>query len=183
MLQFATGDDLETWLRARDVNPSLWGRGAAKTVADLWAEIRKGESVMREEPPLRSVQAVTVVVRRGDSILIEARQAFAGGRSRERNRPPSEKMHPGESYTDAALRCLSEELGVDEREVQLHRHTYRQHVWDDDPASYPGLWTRYMFHIVNASVQGLPLEDFCTTEQATGPGEPIGLHYWEWRKP
>ena len=182
MLQFATEDELERWLRARGVDLSHWGRGAAKTVADLWAEIRKGESVMQEEPPLRSVQAVRVVVRRGDTVLIEARQAFDGGRRRERNRPPSEKMHPGEPYTDAAMRCLREELGVDERDVQLHEQTYRRKVWEGNPASYPGLSTRYIFHILEAAVQGLPPVDFCTTEQETGPGEPIGIHYWEWRK-
>ena len=182
MLHFATEDELESWLRARGVDLSRWGREAAKTVGDLWAEIRKGESVMQEKPPLRSVQAVRVVVRRGNTVLIEARQAFDGGRRRERNRPPSEKMHPGESYTDAALHCLREELSVDDRDVVLHEHTYRRRVWEGNPASYPGLNTRYTFHIIDATVQGLPREDFCTTEQAIGPGEPIGVHYWEWRK-
>jgi len=182
MLQFETTVDLENWLRVHDVDVSRWGRGAAKSVGDLWAEITKGESIMQNEAPLRSVEAVRVVVRRDECVLIEAHQGFSSGRRRERGRPPSEKMHPGEHYKDAAIRCLREELGVAVECVQLQHETYRRKVRQGDPDSYPGLCTRYTFHIVDAVVQGLPDHDFSTREQATGPGEPIGLHFWEWRQ-
>lgn len=179
---FATREELESWLRTHAVDLSTWGKGAAKGVADLWAEIDKGESIMHDEPPLRTVQAVRVVVRRDSQILIEAYQGFSSGRRRARGRPPSEKMHPGESYTRAALRCLREELGVTHDRVNLKQETYRRKVWEGDPDSYPGLCTRYTFHVIDAAVQGLPHHDFRTDERATGPGEPIGVHYWEWRK-
>lgn len=136
---------------------------------------------MHDEPPARRVQAVRVVVRRQQYILIEAYQDFASGRRRARGRPPSEKMHPGESYADAALRCLREELGVTRERVNLKHETYRRKIWEGNPDSYPGLNTRYTFHVVDANVQGLPPHDFHTRELATGPGEPIDVHYWEWQ--
>lgn len=181
MITFTTSEELERWLRTKAIDLSSWGQGAAKRVADLFAEIEKGESIMRDEPPLRNVRAVRVVVRRERQILIEAYQGFSGGRRRARGRPPSEKMHPGESYTSAALRCLYEELGVTHERIHLKHETYRRKVWEGNPDSYPGLCTSYTFHIVDASVQGLPRHDFRTREQAIGPGEPIGMHYWEWR--
>lgn len=182
MRTFATHEELRRWLRTRAIDLSAWGKGAAKTVGDLWVEIEKGESVIHDEPPLRAVQVVRVVVRRERQILIEAYQGFTSGRRRARGRPPSEKMRPGESYTNAALRCLHEELGVTRDRVHLKQETYHRKVWEGDPDSYPGLCTRYTFHIVDASVQGLPHHDFHTEERATGPGEPIGVHYWEWRR-
>jgi hypothetical protein len=181
MLRFDSIEELDEWLRGHEIDLSQWGEGAAKSVDDLWAEIAKGESVMQDEAPLRSVQAVRVVVRRDDQVLIEAYQGFNSGRRRERNRPPSEKMHPGERYVDAALRCLREELGVEAEDVRLKHETYRRKVWEGIPDSYPGLCTRYVFHVVDAHVQGLPQSDFSTIERETGPGEPIGVHYWEWR--
>lgn len=183
MSQFATKEELERWLRARDIDVSGWGQGAAKTISHLWTEIHKGESIMHDDPPLRILQAVRVIVRRGDRILIEAHQGFATGRRRERGWPPSEKMHPGEHYVEAALRCLREELGVEDEGARLRQETYRRNVLEEVAQSYPGLRTRYTFHIVEAVVPGLPHHDFQTRELASGPGEPISVHYWEWRKP
>lgn len=182
MLQFNSRAQLRRWLLERDVNTLQWGHGAAKTIEDLLAEIRKGESIMQNELPWRQVSAVRVVVRREEHILIEAAQGFNSGRRRMRGRPPSEKMYPGEHYAEAAVRCLREELGVPRDEIVLRHETYRRKVWEGDPISYPGLCTRYTFHIVDATVQGLPEESFSTREQAAGPGEPVNLHFWEWHR-
>lgn len=182
MIHFATKDELERWLRQRDIDLSRWGQGAAKSVSNLWAEIQKGESVLSDDPPLRTLEAVRIIVRRGDAILIEAYQGFVSGRRRARGWPPSEKLHPGEHYADAALRCLREELGVEDGGARVKPETYRQKVLEEVALSYPGLRTRYTFHIVDAVVPQLPSHAFKTREKATGPGEPISVHFWEWRK-
>lgn len=183
MIHFATEEELERWLQDRSIDMSRWGQGAAKSVSNLWSELRQGESRLSDDPPLRSLEAVRVIVRRGDAILIEAHQVFATGRRRARGWPPSEKLQPGEHYVEAALRCLREELGVEDGRARVRPETYRQKVLEEMAQSYPGLRTRYTFHIVEAIVPGLPDRDFKTREQATGPGEPISVHYWEWRKP
>lgn len=182
MKQFESKEALRRWLLAQGIDLERWGRGAAKTVADLWAEIRQGESQIEEDPPRRRVEVVRVIVRRGDEVLIEAHQDFHGGRQRSRGRPPSEKMKPGESYKEAALRCVAEELGVGRDRVQVLPETYRRKVRQEESGSYPGLCTHYTFHVVRAEVRGLPPNDFSTTEGAGGPGEPVHKHYWVWRE-
>lgn len=182
MKWFESQEALRRWLLAQGIDLDRWGRGPAKTVADLWAEIRQGESEMVEHPPRRRLQVVRVIVRRGEEVLIEAHQDFRGGRQRSRGRPPSEKMKPGESYEEAALRCVAEELGVGHDRVQLLPETYRRKVREEESGSYPGLRTRYTFHVVQANVEGLPPHDFSTAEGARGPGEPVDRHYWVWQE-
>lgn len=182
MLRFDSTTELKQWLLARDVDVSRWGMGAAKTVRHLFAEVDKGESIIHPDPPLRRVVAVRLVIRRDNRVLIEASQDLHGGRRRIRGRPPSEKMYPGEHYVDAALRCLNEELGIEAARVQLQLDTYRCKQWLGDPASYPSLCTLYTFHVLDADVPDLPQHNFSTVEQATGPGEPVNVHNWEWRR-
>ena len=112
MREFDAIEELKAWLRDQNINVDRWGEGAAKTVENLWAEIDEGETLLQRDPPRRLIEVVRVVVRRDAFILIEARQEFVSGRQRTRNRPPSEKMRPDESYEEAAYRCIEEELGI-----------------------------------------------------------------------
>ncbi len=182
MTTLSSIQQLQDWLRAAGVDLGQWGQGSAKSVEHLWAEIEKGESRLQDDPPRRLVEAVRVLVRRGDWLLIEAYQLFESGRTRPRGRPPSEKMKPGEHYEDAAIRCLVEELGAAPSAIRLHPATHTLKTHEMISASYPGLCTRYTFHIVQAEVAGLPHTPFWTAEGATGPNDPVGRHYWEWRK-
>jgi hypothetical protein len=182
MKRFENDEALEKWLRAQKIDVDRWGRGAAKTVENLWAEINHGETRLQEDPLRRLIEVVRVVVHRDIYVLIEARQEFAGGRQRLRNRPPSEKMRPDEDYEAAAYRCLEEELGVPASAVTLYPATYRRRLWEAESDSYPGLCTRYTFHIIQADVSGLPQGEFSTEEQATGAGEPVRKHFWVWHR-
>lgn len=179
--EFVSAGDLRRWLAAQGVDLAVWGQGDHKSVHHLWEEIVQGETQIQEEPPLRLVDVVQVVVRRGGQALFEIEQELAGGRRRERNRPPSEKMRPGESYLEAALRCLREELGVKRTEVDLLHDTYRRERTEGPSPSYPGLHTRYTFHVVEARVAGLPDGDFSTREKAAARGDPVEAHHWSWK--
>lgn len=179
--EFSTVEELRQWLQSREIDLSAWGRGEAKSVADLWREVVQGESELRDDPLQRRVDVVRVIVRRGGAILIEDQQEFRGGRQRRRGRPPSEKMKPGESYEETALRCLEEELGVAREAVKILPNSYRRKTWEGYSASYPGLCTQYTFHILRAEVEGLPQDGFSTWEKDPGPGEPVARHHWIWR--
>lgn len=179
--EFSTVEELRKWLQSRQIDLGAWGHGEAKSVSDLWSEIVRGESELSDHPLQRQVDVVRVIIRRGESILIEAQQELRGGRRRARGRPPSEKMKPGESYRETALRCLEEELGVPPEEARILPDTYRRKTWEGYSASYPGLCTQYTFHIVRAEVDGLPLDGFTTAEKKPGPGEPVARHHWVWR--
>lgn len=182
MKPFDSPQELREWLLAQGIDLSAWGQGSAKTVEHLWAEIKNGESAIRPDPPRRVVNVVRVHIRHDKRLLIEAHQDFHSGQRRARGRPPSEKIKPGESYQEAALRCLEEELGVGQQNVLLLGQTYRRKTRQAISASYPGLCTSYTFHILQAEVSGLPHNDFCTVENNAAAGDPVHKHYWVWRE-
>jgi ADP-ribose pyrophosphatase YjhB (NUDIX family) len=174
--------ELREWLVARGIDISKWGTGAAKTVDDLWNEIQREEIYLQDDPPLRIVNAVQVIVRRESSMLVELKQEFEDGRVRFRNHPPAEKMKPSEHCEDAAIRCLQEELGVERSAIEIDKGTDRQAREVKESPSYPGLNTQYTFHVVAARVKGLPDDDFETEEDTHNEAEAVRKHQWGWRK-
>ena len=179
-MDFETEEALAAWLASHEVDISGWGRNGHKSIGNLFAEIHRGESRLQGEPPRRLVEVVKILISRGERYLIEAGQDFVNGEYRELERLPSEKMKPGEEIRQVALRCLEEELDVSRERVRLKAQRYRPEQREAASASYPGLLTRYIFHYVEAEVEGLPNGDFSTLEKAGGPGDPVHRHYWRW---
>ena len=173
---------LTNWLAANGLPLNAWGRGGAKTAADLWAEVACGETALRENPPRRAVNVVQVLIRRGEQTLTEIEQEMADGRRRARGWPPSEKLKGGEDVLGAARRCLAEELGIIVspdtlcEDVPPYEHTL-------DSPSYPGLPTTYRVHTVAIAAAALPAAlpaaDFWLDNAA--PGDPVRRHLWGWR--
>ena len=124
---------------------------------------------------------VSAVIRRGRQVLLEAEQIMENGSHRFRNQPPSEKIKPGETYVEAAYRCLQEELGIPSVRIQLLPESYTSRTELLDSYSYPGLLTEYTFHLVEAKVPGLPDEPFWRGNEAVLVGDPVKRHRWEWR--
>ena len=137
-------------------------------------------------------------------VLVESHQELSDGSVRERFRPLSEKMKPEETPDEAAFRAIKEELGsifksendVGER-IKILPGTYSRRVEERNSLSYPGLPARYALHSVDATVRGLPEEDFCTEEKeyggeskedseetrAVGKAVTVKRHYWKWVSP
>ena len=174
-------NELIIWLNQRNIDTSLWGEGNAKSIIHLWDEIVSGEVVLMDDPPRRIVNVVQVVIRRERQVLLEAEQIMENGSRRFRNQPPSEKFKPGESYLDAAVRCLQEELGVAAETIHLLPESYYPRTELLDSFSYPGLLTEYTFHMVEATVAKLPDEPFWRGNEASKYGDPVKRHLWTWR--
>lgn len=174
-------EELGFWLEDQGIALARWGIGPTKGVADLWSELRCGESVLTADPAQRHVRAVAVIIRRNGTILIEAAQTFRDGGSRQRSIPPTEKMLPGESVATAAIRCVREELGitVDERALVPGTHTVAENARYSQ--SFPGLLSRYTVHEVELELPGLPDTPFSTRESLDGTDTAIRDHHWEWR--
>jgi hypothetical protein len=172
---------LGDWLRAQGVDTSQWGEGNAKEVADLWLELVQGESVLEMGPVRRRVEVVRVLIWREGSLLLEIEQLLANGRSRQRLRPPSEKIKPGESYLAAARRCLHEELGLADGQFRLDPDSHRRHETAEISPSYPHLLTSYLFHDIEASSDHLPPHAFWRKNEAHAQGDPVQRHLWDWR--
>ncbi len=182
MKHFKNLESLANWLKTCGIDTGTWGTGQYKTVANLWEEYESGEISFEENPPLRNVNVVQILVRRGSMILLEIEQAFAGGERRFRNQPPSEKIKANETIIDAAYRGLNEELGLRHDQISLKiTGDAREEITIESP-SYPGLPTRYMMQTVVACVDGLPAEDFWRDNRAFSKGDPIHRHLWGWRK-
>ncbi len=177
--RFESESELGGWLAAVGIDTIAWGQGKAKQPGDLWAEYRNGETRFADDPPARLIDVAQIVLGRGDAVLLELAQEFADGRRRVRLRPPSEKMKPGESPRAAAWRCLAEELGLTEAEVALDED-YHVIEEEEDSPSYPGLMTRYRFHVFAATADALPDADFARDNHAAD--DPIRRHYWGWRR-
>src|SRR5690606_14051723 len=54
--------ELEAWLEERGVDLAAWGQGEAKQTADLWSEYASGEAWFQDDPLLRVVEVVQVII-------------------------------------------------------------------------------------------------------------------------
>ena len=139
MKQFTDIHALEKWLSRHGINFKAWGNNNSKTLDHLWQELRAGEVQLIDNPPLRLVEVVQIVIRRGEMVLVEAEQEFFNGQRRYRDLPPSEKIRPGETVQNAASRCLQEELDLPPDAFTLRPETHRQFQTNTSSISYPGL--------------------------------------------
>ena len=144
---------LKALLEWADVDLAAWGSGSAKTVDHLLREIEYGESEVNFSPEgtvTRRVRVAWVDVLHFDANgnvyqLYEDRQEYVDGRIRKRILDSSlgEKFHPSEEPVEAAIRALSEELGITDY-VSLHVIGSEQTT--HSPDSYPGLESQYDTH-------------------------------------
>lgn len=176
--------ELHDWLIAKEIDITIWGRSeGTKTILHLWEEIVAGETSLQDEPPLRIVDAVEIIIRQGDRVLYEVAQEMEGGGSRPRCYPPSEKIKWGETVQQAALRGLNEELGLVAAAITLVENSYHQRQRQIPSISYPGLNTLYQLHSLEAQVVGLPTGNFTTHEAAGNSHDPVTRHHWAWLRP
>ena len=127
--------------------------------------------------------SVQIRNKRGE-LLVETQQLLSDGTVRSRRRPLSEKMKPGESVEEATRRAIREELGED-AVLMIKPGSYRTRVEEKASASYPGLPARYVLHIVDAEVDGIPQEGEFSTQEFGESDYPVGAlsvlrHFWEW---
>ncbi|CAI9086986.1 OLC1v1020934C1 [Oldenlandia corymbosa var. corymbosa] len=202
--RFPNPQSLSDWLKPRLPSDSFasWGvKPGTKNVHNLWLELSEGETTLLADstPPIRTVDVVIVRVIGGEQnnkLLLESHQELSNGHVRNRCRPLSEKMKPGESVEAAAFRAVKEELGsvlpegLDGDIVKIVPNSYSKKVEERASASYPGLPARYVLHTVDAVVEGLPHGEFCTEEleeyddsdekRAAHGAVSCKKHYWKW---
>ena len=182
MQEFKQLTDLVNWLTTNDVALAFWGTENSKTVENLWDEYVGGEVSFQDDPPLRIVEVVQLIIGRDDKILVEEEQEFSNGQRRFRNRPPSEKIKHGETIEAAALRCLQEELGLTSAQIDFDNAEPRKTEKILESPSYPGLMTRYTLHTFEIQAASLPNQAFWRQNSAAGPGDPVKRHLWDWEK-
>jgi len=176
-------EELRDFLIAQGVPLKLWGKGQAKYVKSLWQELQAGESRLTAVPLRRRVEMVSLIIRRGEKMLIEMEQQLADGRTRTRHIPPSEKLQRNEHFLDAAYRGLQEELHIPPDQAVMKLDTYRKKTVEQLSSSYPGLITEYHIHTIEVDVPGLPQHRFSTQEPPVSTDTITKAHIWDWRFP
>lgn len=155
-----TEHSLRNLLRRHGVPDHTWHYYPnAKTVADLVKETELGESMMVVEMG----RLVRILYGIGPNIyyihpnsnrqrLVEARRVYANGHVETRSISTSlgEKMPLGETAEQALVRALKEELGMNVTLTDLVYTQLGTVTSECQPASYPGLTTRY--HTVRVDV-------------------------------
>lgn len=180
VVKFSNVQELNRWLLSHGIDTAVWGQQGHKTVENLWKELATGDALMQENPPMRLVNVVQVLVRRGNEILLETIQEMASGHKRYRNLPPAEKIKFGENFLNAATRGLKEELGISAENIDFDVSSHTKRTFISESPSYPGLLSQYTFHDIEATVQGLPECDFWFDNLAYTKGDPVKRHFWSW---
>ncbi len=142
---------LKNLLSRYGVDYYMWGKGATKTLNQLFIEINLGESYLSIENNklLRTISVVNMFFffkRKGNFYFLrEDRQEFSNGSIRQRNpiSSLSEKMSPNENPVSAIIRGIKEELGFD---FYMKGKSYLSRTNIRKSSSYPGLKTYYKFY-------------------------------------
>lgn len=188
--KFGSPNELETWLNMNRVKTKRWGMDQAKSVADLWEEVFRGEARLHLVKDLdggvqamRGVSVLSVRVRRAEGPpdaclslrnpdlchLVEIRQVFPDGREYTPGEPLGVKLKKGDIYStamykEATFSIMRElgELNIQRDEVEIVESSFRQSEQVSDAYSYPTLPCKYTVYRLDAAVRGLPAVGFRT---------------------
>jgi hypothetical protein len=192
--------EFEAKLRKNGIDVTLFGKGDAKRIEDLFWEVQKSECVMGMQKGVfkRFLDVLRVELWAtfpdGDKVLMEADQELQDGRKRKRVKPMSKKMSYGESWEDALHRAFGSELKINPGIIKKHMRCSRRNQTSDerDSVGYPGIKTVYQFHNVHVEVidnndpamacLGLPEGTDFETEELSIVGTDR-KHYWTWYRP
>jgi len=176
-------EQLRGVLESHGVDTEDWGETGAQPVSDLLEEIQQGECRIQDHPFCRRVRVTEVLIRQHGTVLIETEQHTRDGARFERDLLPAEKMKNEESCTDAAWRCLVEELELEDEDIDGLKYMLTRETDFIESPSYPGLWSIYHIHRVKADVSPLPEDGFWTSERGHDEHDRVAWHRWEWVDP
>jgi hypothetical protein len=148
--------DLKTKLDEYGIDTTRFGRGNAKTLEHLLAEVESGESELAERcgKIVRHLAVLNISIFTdvgGRRCLVEDRQEFADGRVRRRklSSSVSEKLHKGESPLDSIGRALEEELRI--RNFSILSPLTESSETSESP-SFPGLLSEYLIYKIDVLI-------------------------------
>lgn len=174
-------ETLSNWLTTHHISYEMWGKHLTKSLEMLLEEVMNGECALLSPPAVRSLSVVQVLIRQNGNVLIEKEQLLCDERIRQRESPPSEKMLISESWHQAAIRCVVEELQISKEQVEVLSKHCDPIVKIRFSESYPGLKSQYKLFPVEVKLPPLPLVDFWTDEKSGEEGDHvIGKHKWGW---
>lgn len=155
---------IESMMKDHNIDLSLFGQGAAKTLDQFMEEVKAGASRLMLDAAeyKKMVRVVDVVILRiavmkpggGEKrFLVEGREQYPDGRKREGlNRLPATKRDPHEDVKRVLLRILKELLGMQDCRVLFDFRSKEVYEEEDESPSYPGVRTVYRRETIEGSV-------------------------------
>eukprot|EP00746_Dinoflagellata_sp_MGD_P001672 gnl/MRDRNA2_/MRDRNA2_103170_c0_seq1.p1 gnl/MRDRNA2_/MRDRNA2_103170_c0~~gnl/MRDRNA2_/MRDRNA2_103170_c0_seq1.p1 ORF type:complete len:333 (-),score=69.00 gnl/MRDRNA2_/MRDRNA2_103170_c0_seq1:342-1340(-) len=189
--------EFEARLKKYGVDIDSFGKGKARSIDDLYWEVRRGESYLGHQngkfKRLVSVLRLEIWAKtdEGDKLLVHTDERLEDRRVRKSlNERIAKKMSHDESVEDALMRALMTELRLDSRWFFSHLKIERidEKLGESESPGCPGIMTIYHFHNVYArvvdpshedcAVIGLPKGEKFQTEELTMLQER--KHRWDW---
>jgi len=140
------------------IDTAVFGKGKAKTVEQLAAEVNSGASrlMLDATEHKKLVRVCDVVVLKlksdgGERILIETEEEFCDGRRRATNWLPGATKEPYENTRQVAERILKEFLKLDPKGVELDLRGVERVEEENESISYPGVTTVYRKELVEGA--------------------------------
>jgi len=178
IVNFKEINDLIKCLK-RTIDISKWGKNGYKSIENLWEEIKNKDCVISENV-IRQISIAVINIEKDKHVLIESSQKLKDGFVRNRNKLPREKIKEGETILNASIRCLKEELNLEEIRFEITNIVNNPKIYTKESASYPGLKTEYIQYDVYVQAD-LPFSDFSTKESGE-IHDPVDVHFWKWQK-
>uniref|UniRef100_A0A7S2P3M1 Protein kinase domain-containing protein n=1 Tax=Zooxanthella nutricula TaxID=1333877 RepID=A0A7S2P3M1_9DINO len=151
-------DTVEQMLRDHGVDLDCFGRGVARTLGELAAEVHGGASRLMLDATehrklVRVVDLVLLHITVGGGadqrVLVEAGQVYADGRTRDNlRRLPGAKRAPHENARMATQRIVTSMLNMQDGDVSFDFAQTRVFEKREESASYPGVQTVYRTELV-----------------------------------
>jgi len=195
-----TQDTVKTLLTKYKIDVSLYGQGAAKSLAKLAEDIKSGACRFMLDTTCRGklVRVVDVVLLRvrysnsgakdkkgSGKILVQRKEKTSDGQEFESLGLPGTKLRPSEDKKEAVWRIMNTIIRMQDCDVEFNHGEGEIVQETEESKSYPGLQTIYRKHIVEGLVRegkgdilrkfGLPQgEDF------TSVGDKQETRFWSW---
>lgn len=150
-------DDLTKYLKAHNIDTSVFGQNHAKTLKEFSTELIKGESSLMEDVSGKVIRVVDLIIMKivnpgtGD-VLVQTEQTFGDGTKNLLNRLPGAKRRPDENQFLTARRLLRKQLKIDENNCVLDAKNVQYFEEEKPSMAFPGIQTVYRKRLIRADL-------------------------------
>jgi hypothetical protein len=166
-------------LEDHNIDASAFGKGKAKTLPQLAAEVDGGAArlMLDATEHKKLVRVCDVVVLKlksdvGERILIETEEEFCDGRKRATNWLPGTTKEPYENTRQVAERILKDFLRLDPKGVELDLKKIERVEEEWESISYPGVMTVYRKELVEGVFSMTDVDELANVGLSMADGLP-----------
>jgi len=151
-------DDLAEVLQHNGADPSLFGKGAAKSLKDFSTELVKGEASLMAGVDGGLVRVVDIVLLKlvnpqASEMLVLSERTHSGAEVDSTPNLPSAKRRPDENQFLTVKRILRRQLKIDENRVKINAKSVRYYQEEKTLPEFPGITTVFRRRVIAARLR------------------------------